>query len=84
MAATEELSNMTSLVWLMMVWFSKAKSAMKIDIVKPIPANIPTARMSFHAKSDGSLQIPDWVAKKVKANIPKGLPTNSPKATPKL
>ena len=53
-----------------------------MDIVNPIPPNIPAPKIFFHFKSLGSLQIPIVTAKKEKRKIPNGLPTTSPSIIP--
>ena len=63
---------------------SKANKVTKIDIVKPIPPKKPTPNKDFQFKSLGSLQIPDFIAKKLSVNIPRGFPTISPNAIPML
>ena len=68
----------------MIVSLSKANKVTKIDIVNPIPAKSPTPKIAFQFKSVGSLQIPNVTAKNVNRKIPKGLPTISPSAIPKL
>ena len=56
----------------------KASLAIKIETVKPIPAELPVAKISRH------LTVPDnaptfvLMATKLKAKIPKGFPATSP------
>ena len=66
------------------VSLSNASKVTKIDIVNPIPAKRPTPKIDFQFRSVGNLQRPNVTAKKVKINIPNGLPTISPSAMPKL
>ncbi len=63
---------------------SKASSAIKIDIVNPIPPNILTPAICFKFNSGDKLQIPIAAAAAVKSVIPKGLPITNPAITPKL
>ena len=82
--AIKEESRMTNFALLIIVTSSKANKVTKIDIVKPIPPKNPTAKTDFQFKSRGSLQIPNFTAKKLSAKIPRGFPTISPNAIPVL
>jgi len=62
--------------------FLKAKSVMKMDIVKPIPPSIPAPNMFFHFRSLGNLQIPKLTARNEKSQIPNGFPKTRPKMIP--
>lgn len=63
---------------------SKARSVMKIDIVKPIPAKNPAPIMFFHFKSVGNMQSPTPTPINEKSQTPKGFPITSPAIIPKL
>ena len=82
--ATKEESRITNLALLMILWLSKAKRVMKIDMVKPMPPKKPTAINDFQLILEGSLQMPNVTAKKVNKKMPNGLPTISPSAMPIL
>ena len=82
-AVNEEI-KITNFELLIIGSFSNASKDTKIDIVNPIPAKSPTPNIDFHFKSVGSLQNPNVTAKNVKIKMPKGLPTISPSAIPKL
>ena len=53
---------------------------MNIDIVNPMPPKHPTPKMAFQRNPFGSLQRPNFTAKKAKIKIPKGFPIISPSA----
>lgn len=82
--AVNEESRMMNFALLIIVASSKANKVTKIDIVKPIPPKKPTPIIDFQFKSPGSWQIPNFTAKKLRAKIPRGFPTMSPKAIPML
>ena len=82
-AVNEEI-KITNFELFMIVSLSNASKVTKIDIVNPIPAKSPTPKIDFQFRSVGSLQSPNVTAKNVKIKIPKGLPTISPSAIPKL
>ena len=68
---------------LVITWASsKARSVIKIDIVKPIPPNIPAPIMFPHFKSLGNAHSPKRIPSKEKSPIPNGLPTISPNKIP--
>lgn len=60
-----------------------AISDTKIDIVKPIPASIPTHIMSYHLTSLGFSITLNLDKTDVNKNIPKGFPTTNPTIIPK-
>jgi len=62
--------------------FLKANRVIKIDIVNPIPPNIPAPNMFFHFKSLGNLLMPKLTARKENSKIPSGFPTTRPKIIP--
>lgn len=82
--AIKEESRMMNLALLIIVASSKANKVTKIDIVKPIPPKNPTPIMDFQFKSLGSSHIPSFTAKKLRAKMPRGFPTMSPNAIPRL
>jgi len=82
--AVSDEKRMTILALLIMVASSKASRVIKIDMVKPMPANKPTPTIDFQFKSGGSLQSFTLTAKNVSRKMPSGLPTTSPRAIPRL
>lgn len=82
--AVKEAIKITNFELLMIVWSSKARSVIKIDIVNPIPPKSPTPKMDFQLSLFGSLQSPIDTAINVKRKMPNGLPTMRPSAIPKL
>ena len=62
----------------------KANSVIKIDMVNPIPPNMPTPKMCFHSKSLGLVDIFKATAKNANKKIPTGFPNINPKKIPKL
>ena len=62
----------------------KAKSAIKIDIVNPMPPKNPAPKICFHFKSDGNVQKPMDTAKNENKQIPNGLPITKPINIPML
>lgn len=63
---------------------SNAKSVMKMDIVKPIPPNIPAPKMFFHCNPFGKLQSPKVTPKYERIHIPRGFPMINPRIIPML
>jgi len=57
---------------------SKASLAINIETVKPIPAELPVAKISRQLTFPDSVPTFAFIAKKVKAKIPIGFPTTSP------
>ena len=68
----------------MIVFWSKAKMVIKIDIVNPIPANMPTPKMCFQRIAYGNEENFKVTAVKQNNKIPNGLPTINPNIIPKL
>ena len=62
----------------------KARLAMKIDMVKPMPPRSPAPKICVHFRSEGSLEIPSKTAMKTNNVIPSGLPMTKPVNTPRL
>lgn len=62
----------------------KAKSVMKIDIVKPIPPKNPAPKIVLQFKSFGNVQRLNEIPKNENKTIPKGLPITNPKIIPRL
>ena len=60
----------------------KAKSVMKIDIVKPIPPSIPAPRICAHFKLLGKAHNPALTPIEEKSKIPNGFPITKPKIIP--
>ena len=63
---------------------SNAKSVMKMDIVNPIPPNIPAPKMFFQCKPFGKMQSPKVTPKYERSPIPKGFPMINPRIIPML
>ena len=55
-----------------------------MDMVKPMPANMPAPRMFFHFKSWGNAHNPKLTPIKEKRKTPKGFPTIRPAMMPIL
>lgn len=83
-AATVDEAKMTNLVLFIIFTSSNASNVIKMDIVNPIPANVPTPKMCFQFKSLGIVHKLSLVDRYVNNKIPKGLPSTSPKNIPKL
>jgi hypothetical protein len=62
-AAMNEAIKMAILEFTISESVSNAKSVMKMDIVKPIPPNIPAPKMFFHCKLLGKTQSPNVTPK---------------------
>ncbi|MNE69492.1 hypothetical protein D3C80_1652190 [compost metagenome] len=62
--------------------FLKARTVMKIDIVKPIPPSIPAPKICAHFKFLGSTHKPEVTPTDEKSKIPSGLPTTRPRIIP--
>ncbi len=60
----------------------KASKVIKMDMVKPIPPNIPAPIMSFQRNSLGKEQMPRLTAKNENNQIPKGFPITKPAIIP--
>ena len=60
-----------------------ANDEIKIDMVKPIPQRIDTAKICVKVTPAGNLAAPNLTERKLKMKIPSGLPTNRPRATPR-
>lgn len=63
---------------------SNARSAIKIDIVKPIPPKNPIPIIFPHFKSEGKVQRPILTPINAKSQIPNGFPITRPYIIPKL
>ena len=57
-AAMKEAIKMAILEFTISESVSNAKSVIKMDIVNPIPPNIPAQKMFFHCKPFGKTPIP--------------------------
>ena len=62
----------------------KAKMVIKMDMVNPIPANIPAARICFQATPVGKEAVLSCTANAPKSRIPIGFPNVKPIRIPKL
>lgn len=62
----------------------KAKLAMNNDIVKPIPHSQLAPKSAFHDISAGAVAKPIFTDIQANSHIPRGLPMNNPRTTPKL
>ena len=60
---------------------SKARLAINIAMVKPIPAKNPAPVITPHLIPSGSFAIPRRTASQLKRKIPAGFPTKSPSMT---
>lgn len=56
----------------------KASFAIKIETVKPMPAELPVAKISRHLTLPDNAPTFVLMATKLKAKIPKGFPATSP------
>ena len=63
---------------------SNAKSVIKMDIVNPIPPNIPAPKMFFQCNPFGKMQIPKVTPKYERNPIPNGFPIINPRIIPIL
>ena len=70
MPAIKEEIKITNFALLMISSLSNARSAINIDMVKPIPPKKLTPIMAFQFNSSGSLQIPHFTAINVEPNMP--------------
>jgi hypothetical protein len=62
----------------------KAKSEIKIDIVKPMPPKNPIPNICFQETSTGNLENLVLTANQIKRQIPIGFPTINPARIPVL
>ena len=81
--AIKEESRMMNFALLITVTSSKAKRVTKMDIVNPIPPNIPTPAIFFQFKFFGNLVNFSCTAKKQNVTIPIGFPNTKPNRIPK-
>ena len=58
------------------------RTAMNIDMVKPIPASIPTPRIWAHVARSGKAERPDLTASHETTDMPIGFPTTNPSTMP--
>lgn len=77
-------SKMAILEILMAERSLKASVAIKIDIVKPIPASRPAPIICCQELKFGSLPHLNFTVKKQLKNIPRGLPIKRPAIIPQL
>ena len=64
--------------------FANPRSAMKMDIVKPIPPSRPTPNTWFIFSPLGNVAHPIFSVSQVKPAMPSGLPSTSPASTPSV
>ena len=83
-AANAEASRIASFEVASSAAAGKARPAMKIAIVNPIPATSPTTATPIHDTPLGRVQMPSFTEAKLAATIPSGFPTTSPRATPSI
>ncbi len=83
-AAMNEAIKMAILEFTISESVSNAKSVMKMDIVKPIPPNIPAPKMFLHCNPFGKMQIPKVTPKYERNHIPNGFPSINPSIIPML
>jgi hypothetical protein len=62
-AAMKEAIKMAIFELTISASLSNAKSVMKMDMVKPIPPNIPAPKMFFHCNPFGKMQSPNVTPK---------------------
>ena len=80
--ANAEASRMESLAVASMSGSTKASEAMKMDMVKPMPAKTPVLIMCCQLAPWGKEAMPERTANQQASVIPIGLPTTSPKTMP--
>ena len=83
-AAMKEAIKMAIFEFTISESVSNAKSVMKMDIVKPIPPNIPAPKMFFQCNPFGKMQSPKVTPKYERNHIPKGFPMINPRIIPIL
>ena len=81
-AAMVEAIKIINLASLMYCGSRNANIEMKMDIVNPIPAKIPTPNTRLKLTAVGSSLKPVFTAIKVAKSIPTGFPTTKPKKIP--
>lgn len=75
-----KIANLAS--FCMSIWFLKDNKAMKIDIVKPIPAKNPVPIICIQLLPTGNELSFNWIATHEKSPMPNALPTKSPPKIP--
>ena len=83
-AESKEATRIATLELTIVAESGKAKMVIKIDMVNPIPANIPAANICFHATPDGKMAVLSCTANALNSTIPIGFPNVKPIIIPKL
>jgi hypothetical protein len=83
-AEKREATSIANLELTTITGSGKAKMVIKIDIVNPIPANMPAAKICFHATPDGKEAVLNCTANALNSTIPIGFPNVKPIRIPKL
>lgn len=81
-AATSDVPRIAAFPIFTRFSLSKARPSMKMDMVNPIPAIIPNAKIWLHFVPAGSFAIRLFTAMKLKRKIPSGFPSSRPKKMP--
>ena len=77
-----EATSIENLASILKIGSLKESKAIKIDIVKPIPASNPKPKTCFQLALDGKEAIPDFTANQEKRVTPNGLPKAKPNIMP--
>jgi hypothetical protein len=83
-AESKEATRIATLELTIVAESGKAKMVIKIDMVNPMPANIPAAMICFQATPDGKEAVLICTATALNSTIPIGLPKVKPIMIPKL
>ena len=83
-AESKDATRIAILELTTMAGSGKAKMVIKIDMVNPMPANIPAASICFQATPDGKEAVLNCTANALNSTIPMGFPNVKPIRIPKL
>ena len=84
MQAIAEAARMEIFAVLIISKSLKARLAIKMDIVKPIPPKRLTPKICFQLTPLGNFASPDFIIRKLAVKIPSGFPITNPTITPRL
>ena len=83
-AESKDATRIAILELTTMAGSGKAKMVIKIDMVNPMPANIPAASICFQATPEGKVAVLNCTANVLNSTIPMGFPNVKPIRIPKL